>query len=130
VIYYDCQNEIQITLLYEKINNINHHNVMLKDGKLNNQNGLKLKEIHEQLKKQYGPKIWDDKRLTKPYVNKNLLDGELNKSKFINTKSVDDIMTEIKLRNETYKKIIEKEYGGFCLQYDKPKARWVQDLFS
>lgn len=88
------------------------------------------------LKKEYGTKIWDDKKQTKPYIQTALLKKELKTTTWFHTKTAQQIMDVIKMKNENYFKTLTvqeqlevNQNGGFCLQYKDPKARWVKTLF-
>lgn len=135
---YTCKTMNEADELYSMLNHINSVNVMVQDGQLAS-DGIKLRTILEQLKKMYGHKVWDAKKIVKPYVNIGLLNEELCKSTFLKCKSIDEILLAIKERNDVvlkdlklndskaYKEVIEQ--GGFCLHYKEPKAKWVRTLF-
>jgi hypothetical protein len=137
VIYYNCDNKKDVDRLYTMINNINTNNCMVENGNINT-NGLMLKQIHQQLKQLYNCKIWDDKKVAKPYVNLNILDEELKDSKLLETKTVAEIIKAIQSKNNSYKKTLDKDLlsqieqncAGFCLQYTQPKVRWIRTLFD
>jgi hypothetical protein len=139
VVFYECKTKKDVDELYAMINNVNTNNCMTIEGVMTN-NGKKIKTIHKLLKENYGVKIWDDKRLTKPYVNLNCLDKELETCGYLLIYSADEIFDQIKIKNDNYKKTLSKQtlkeiekYGpSFCsffLQYKEPKARWVRSLF-
>ena len=135
VIYYTCAIKKQVDQLYGMINNINTNNSMVTNGHIDN-DGPKLRQIRVLLKQLYNTKIWDDKKITKPYVNTTLLDEELKKSDWFRDKTAQHIVDTIQLKNANYLKTVSEQdkkeivkNGGFCLQYQYAKARWVRTLF-
>ncbi|HSW76507.1 MAG TPA: hypothetical protein VLG50_05655 [Candidatus Saccharimonadales bacterium] len=135
---YQCKEEEQIDSLYSMLNHINSNNCMVKDGQID-PDGAKLREIKTLLKQSYKSKIWDDQKVTKPYVNTKLLDQELKTSLFFQTKTTIDIVNKIKEQNDHYALVLKDqnlqeykkmmELGGFVLQCKEPKAKWVRCLF-
>lgn len=135
---YICNDKKQIDELYGMLNQINTNNCMVIDGKID-PDGEKLKQIKTILKEKYGYVIWDDIKVTKPYVNTKLLDAELKNSKFFNNKTANEIIIAIEEQNINYAMVLKTtnktEYnkmvtlGGFVLQCRTPKAKWVQTLF-
>lgn len=135
---YVCDNKKQIDELYGMLNHINTNNCMIVDGKIA-PDGEKLKQIKTTLKEKYGYTIWDDIKITKPYVNTKILDTELKNSSFFHNKTADEIIAAIQEQNDNYALVLKNtnktEYnkmmglGGFVLQCRTPKAKWVQTLF-
>ncbi len=135
---YVCDDKKQIDELYCMLNQVNTNNCMVVNGKID-PDGEKLKQIKIILKEKYGTRIWDDIKVTKPYVNTKLLDTELKNSKFFQTKTAKEIIAAIEEQNNNYSMALKDsnktEYnkmmdlGGFVLQCRTPKAKWVQTLF-
>lgn len=135
---YECNDKKQIDELYGMLNHINTNNCMVVNGKID-PDGEKLKQIKTILKEKYGYVIWDDIKVTKPYINTKLLDEEFRSSKFFHEKTVDEIISSIKEQNDNYALSLRDtnkvEYnkmmglGGFVLQCRTPKAKWIQKLF-
>ncbi len=129
----------QIDEIYSMVNHINTHNCMVEGGRMAPE-GTKLRQIKIKLKQMYGTKIWDDIKVTKPYVNTKLLDEKLKESGYLSQYSVDQIIAKIKEQNDhfavTLKDTNKEEYdkmvklGGFMLQCQTPKAKWVLHLFN
>lgn len=136
---YQCDDSSHIDEIYSMVNHINTNNCMVVEGRIAPE-GEKLRQIKIKLKQQYGNKIWDDIKVTKPYVNTKLLDEKLKESKYLNKYTVDQIIAKIKEQNDHYavtlKDINKEEYekmvalGGFMLQCQTPKAKWVLHLFD
>jgi hypothetical protein len=136
-IFYDCKDKKSVDRLYTIANRSNTNNCMLTQHGDLDEDGPKLKEIHKLLKEKYGDEVWHDKKIAKPYVNLKLLDTEFKKYGFFKSKSVGEIIKAVVQKNHVYKKTLSKtdlveveNFGGFCLQYKKPKARWVEELFD
>ena len=111
---------------------------MIVNGKID-PDGEKLKQIKMMLKEKYGYIIWDDIKVTKPYVNTKLLDAELKNSKFFSNKTAEEIIIAIEEQNNNYTLVLKNtnkteynkmmDFGEFVLQCRTPKAKWVQTLF-
>jgi len=135
---YVCNDKKQIDELYGMLNHINTNNCMIVNGKID-PDGEKLKQIKMMLKEKYGYIIWDDIKVTKPYVNTKLLDAELKNSKFFSNKTAEEIIIAIEEQNNNYTLVLKNtnkteynkmmDFGEFVLQCRTPKAKWVQTLF-
>ena len=138
---YECDDKKQIDELYGMLNHINTNNCMIINGKID-PDGEKLKQIKVILKEKYGYVIWDDIKVTKPYVNTKLLDTELKNNPYFHIKTVHEIIASIEEQNNNYAMVLKNtnkvEYnkmmnlGGFVLQCRSTKdtkAKWVQPLF-
>src|SRR4029079_582682 len=135
---YQCEDTFHIDEIYGIINHINTNNCMVVEGRIAPE-GEKLRQIKIKLKQLYGSKIWDDIKVTKPYVNTKLLDEKLRESKYLDKYTVEQIIAKIKEQNDHYaitlKDENKEEYekminlGCFTLQCKTPKAKWVLHLF-
>lgn len=136
--FYECLYKHQVDELYSMLNHINTDNCMVLEGKIN-PIGDKLRQIKIWLKETYGYVIWSDIKTVAPNVNTKFLDEELTRSEWFSAKSVSEITQRIYERNDNYLSVLKTKdrtkydialkNGGFCLQYQEAKARWVGKLF-
>lgn len=142
---YLCDTKKHVDKLYCMLNTSNTNNCMVSNGQVSNF-GISLKKIHTLLIEEYGPFIWDSKRINYPHVNLNILDSEINKSCWLDTNSEEEIISAIKRKNkkcvreikkdkELYEKLKlsnttrSKDHQEFLLHHKSSKAKWIGTLF-